>query len=112
MEQRVLLEEQVQLEPIERHALEVRLHEDDSSAVIVECKGAVLIVQFALDQENAKFAGIRPIKLFRFTDSCPEGRGRRWLGVTGGAGQASDSLSQLSHNPTGYGLVCISAKCG
>src|SRR6266581_9114985 len=112
MEQRVLLKEQVQLEPIEHHALEVRLHEDDSSMVIVECKGAVLIVQFTLDQENMKFVGIGPIKLFGFTDSCLEGRGRRLLGATGRMGQASDSLSQLSYYPTGYGLVCFSAKCG
>src|SRR6266705_1653532 len=112
MEQRVLLKEQVQLEPIECHALEARLHEDDSSMVIVESKGAVLIVQFALDQENAKFAGIGPVKLFRFMDSCLEGRGKRLLGATGRTGQASDSLSQLSHDPTGYGLICISAKCG
>src|SRR6266581_3704762 len=69
--------------------------------------GAVLVVQFALDQENAKFAGVGPIKLFRFTDSCLEGRGRRLLGTTGRMGQASDSLGQLSHDPTGYGLVCF-----
>src|SRR6266705_6272487 len=112
MEQRVLLKEQVRLEPIKHHALEVGLHKDDFSVVVVECKGAVLIVQFALDQENAKFVGVGPIKLFGFTDSCLEGRGRRLLGATGRTGQASDSLSQLSHDPTGYGLVCISAKCG
>src|SRR6266705_3595438 len=112
MEQRILIKEQVRLEPIEHHALEVRLRKDDSSAVVVESKGAVLIVQFTLDQENAKFAGVGPVKLFGFTDSCPEGRGRRLLGVTGRMGQASDSLSQLSHDPTGYGLICVSTKCG
>jgi len=58
MEEWVLLEQEVRLEPIKCHTLEVRLHEDNLGAVISEGKGAILIVQFTLDQEDTKFAGV------------------------------------------------------
>src|SRR6266581_2393370 len=94
-EEQVLLKQEVRLEPVKRHALEVRLHEDNLGMVVYEGKGAILIVQFALDQEDAKFAGVRPVKLFRFVDSRPEGRGGWRLQATGRVCQARDDLSQL-----------------
>ena len=50
MESGILHKKEVQLEPLEGHALQVlvRLHEGDFCAVGTESLGPVLVVQFAL----------------------------------------------------------------
>ena len=81
-----IAQQELGLEPIERHALEVGLGVDDLCAVIVKGPRAVLKVQLALHEERMEFLGVRTVKLVRFVDLCPMlGFG----GLAGGGGGTS-----------------------
>src|ERR1700746_725255 len=64
-------QQELGLEPIESHALEVRLGVDDLGTVIVEGFGTVLEVQLALHEERTEFVGVGTVELVRFADLSP-----------------------------------------
>ena len=80
-------QQELRLEPIERHALEVGLGVDDLGAVIVEGPRAVLEVQLALHEERTEFLRFGTVKLVRFADLGPT---RRFGGLAGGGGGTSE----------------------
>ena len=80
-------QQELRLEPIKCHALEVGLGVDDLCTVIFEGLGAVLEVQLALHEEHMEFVGVRTIKLVRFTDLHPP---LRFGGLAGGGGGTSE----------------------
>ena len=77
-------QQELGLEPIKHHALEVGLGIDDLCTVIVEGLGAVLEVQLTLHEEHMEFVGVGTVKLVRFADFCPPLRFRRLVGGGGG----------------------------
>src|SRR6201981_3602350 len=80
-------QQELGLEPIESHALEVRLGIDDLGAVIVEGFGMVLEVQLALHEERTELVRVGTVKLVRFMDLSPTlGFG----GLAGGGGGTSE----------------------
>ena len=75
-------QQELGLEPIECHALEVGLSIDDLCAVIVEGPRAVLKVQLALHEECMEFLGVGTVELVRFMDLHPM---LRFGGLAGGS---------------------------
>ena len=81
-----IAQQELGLEPIERHALEVGLGIDDLCVVIVEGPRAVLKVQLALHEEHMEFLGVGTVELVRFADLGPT---LRFRGLVGGGGRTS-----------------------
>ena len=69
-----IAQQELGLEPIKRHALEVGLGIDDLGAVIVEGPRAVLEVQLALHEERTEFLRLGTVELVRFADLRPTRR--------------------------------------
>ena len=76
-----IAQQELRLEPIERHALEVGLGVDDLCTVIVKGPRAVLEVQLALHKECMEFLRVGTIELVRFVDLGPT---LRFGGLVGG----------------------------
>ena len=76
-----IAQQELGLEPIERHALEVRLGIDDLCMVIVKGPRMVLEVQLTLHEEHTEFLGVGTIELVRFVDLGPM---LRFGGLVGG----------------------------
>ena len=87
-------QQELRLEPIEHHALEVGLGIDDLHMVIVKGLGAVLEVQLALHEEHTELMGVRTIELVWFADFHPPLRFGR---LTGGGGGMSEG-GNCSHD--------------
>ena len=80
-------QQELGLEPIKRHALEIGLGVDDLHMVIVKGFRAVLEVQLALHKEHTEFVGVGTVELVRFVDLCPL---LRFGGLAGGGGGTSE----------------------
>ena len=79
-------QQELGLEPIKCHALEIGLGIDDLHMVIVEGLQTVLEVQLTLHEEHMEFVGVRTIELVRFMDLHPL---LRFRGLVGGGGGMS-----------------------
>ena len=79
-------QQELGLEPIKHHALEVGLGIDDLRMVIVKGLRVVLEVQLTLHKEHTEFVGVRTVELVRFADLCPL---LRFRGLAGGGGGMS-----------------------
>ena len=88
-------QQELGLEPIKCHALEVGLGVDDLRTVIVEGLGAVLEVQLALHEEHMELVGVGTIKLVWFADFRPPLRFGRLAGGSGGMGKQGDCPHEL-----------------
>ena len=82
-----IAQQELGLEPIERHALEIGLGVDDLCAIIVEGPRVVLEVQLALHEEHTEFLRFGTVELVRFADLGPT---LRFGGLVGGSGGTSE----------------------
>src|SRR6201981_341479 len=94
-------QQELGLEPIKSHALEVRLGVDDLGMVIVEGFRAVLEVQLALHEECMEFVGVGTVELVRFTDLSPTLGFGGLSGGGGGTSEGGDCSRELRQN-----MVC------
>ena len=88
-------QQELGLEPIEHHALEVGLGIDDLHMVIVKGLGVVLEVQLTLHKEHTEFVGVRTVELVRFADLCPMLRFGRLVRGGGGTSEGGDCSHKL-----------------
>ena len=99
----IIAQQEVGLEPIERHTLEEGLSVDHLHAIIVEGFGAVLEVELALDQEGAELLRVGTVELVRFTDFRPPlGLSGLTRGGRGSTSERGDSLRELAQD-----VACI-----
>src|SRR6201981_2303164 len=90
-----ITQQELGLEPIESHALEVRLGIDDLGTVIVEGFRTVLEVQLALHEEHTEFVGVGTVELVRFADLSPTLGFGGLAGGGGGTSEGSDCSREL-----------------
>src|ERR1700746_1939687 len=93
-----ITQQELRLEPIESHTLEVRLGIDDLGAVIVEGFRTVLEVQLALHEECMEFVGVGTMELVRFADLSPTLGFGGLSGGGGGTSEGSDCSCKLRQN--------------
>ena len=93
-----ITQQELRLEPIESHALEVRLGVDDLGMVIVEGFGVVLEVQLALHKECTEFVGFGTVELVRFVDLSPTLGFGGLLGGGGGTSEGGNCSHELRQN--------------
>ena len=101
-------QQELGLEPIERHALEVGLGIDDLCAVIVEGPRAVLEVQLTLHEERTEFLGLGTVELVRFMDLCPMLGFRGLVGGSCGTSKGGDHSCELrQHSVRQIALILV-----
>ena len=97
--------EEVWFKPFQGHAFEVQLHKGNFGAVLDESLGVILEVQFALDQEGLKFAGVCSVKLIQFADLGV--RSRFGGGAMSGMSKAADCACEVCKCVTRDLLIII-----
>ena len=100
-------QQELGLEPIKCHALEVGLGVDDLCTVIVEGPRAVLEVQLALHEEHTEFLRVGTIKLVRFTDLHPTLRFGGLAGGGGGMSKGGDCSRELQQDSVCWVVLII-----